>query len=416
MVKLNVKIKEKLGRVIGGFFSTSEIKNIFADANIAIDETLYAKWRITLDAFNKISTEEAFFNIIEQFCHPLNFLGPEYRKNFVDKMNEILNYEDLDIVTTDRTAKVIDRNDESHLENIKKSVKTSTDHIVDAINFFKNEYNKAKIPGLTYEYSLGENAMSEQFEEYENPEDYDNRLKAIKRLKDAGLIIEYEIEDRTEAMGYYIWDYAICKINESKLTQQEAPPATDAGVQELTKKIIHEHTHRFENSIQEKGIDLNHKRAEDEVLVKNKKKISLPKFSSTPWDKVEIRFIGKDTVYIKADKKTVTADYEGLGFRNDKNGKPNTAWHFLFELAKNNGETSVIKSPIPDSIKQQKRALSDRLKTIFKNDTDPFYDPTDTRVYKIKINLIPPEEENTETDKYGAKEYMTGLMADGYED
>ena len=44
-------------------------------------------------------------------------------------------------------------------------------------------------------------------------------------------------------------------VSSCKKDIQEEPVATDVNVQ----KIVHEHTHRFENSIQEKPIDLNHK-------------------------------------------------------------------------------------------------------------------------------------------------------------
>jgi hypothetical protein len=150
------------------------------------------------------------------------------------------------------------------------------------------------------------------------------------------------------------------------------------------------------------------------MLVKNKKKISLPKFPPTDWSKIEIKFIDANTVYMKAGQKTATADYESLGFRNDKNGKPNTAWHFLFELAKRNGETQAIPSPVPDSIKQQKRALSDRLKTIFKNDTDPFYEFSETNTYKIKVKLLPPIDEK-KSDDLGIDDFLKETMTSKYE-
>ncbi|HRH25305.1 MAG TPA: hypothetical protein PLQ20_03155, partial [Candidatus Paceibacterota bacterium] len=293
--------------------------------------------------------------------------------------------------------------------------KTSTDYVIEAINFFKNEYNKVRVSGLSYEYDLGQNfAKANDDIEEEDADKHTFKLKALEQLKNVGFIKDYEIEERVINEGYYVWDYAICKIDESKITQKEAPKATAEGVEALTKKVIHEHTHRFENSIQEKEIDLNHKFVEDDVLVKNKKKISLPKFSSTEWSKIEIRFIDKDTVYMKAGQKTATADYESLGFRNDKNGKPNTAWHFLFELAKRNGETQAIPSPVPDSIKQQKRALSDRLKTIFKNDTDPFNDFSEANTYKIKLKLLPPTDKE-KPDNLGVDDYLKETMTSQYE-
>lgn len=157
--------------------------------------------------------------------------------------------------------------------------------------------------------------------------------------------------------------------------------------------------------------------AEDNVITKGKKRINLPKFKPTDWSKITIRFLDERNVVVNADKKEqVVSDYEALGFIDEKRDKPNLAWIFFRGIAKNNGETEQLPTPIPDHIKQQKRQLSDRLKTIFKNDTDPFYDPTETRTYKIKINLIPPQPENEEKDELGVRRYLKETMTEEYED
>jgi len=159
--------------------------------------------------------------------------------------------------------------------------------------------------------------------------------------------------------------------------------------------------------------ELQVRNAEDNTLTKGKKRIRLPKFKPTDWAKITIRFLDERNVLINADKKEqVVADYEALGFADEKRDKPNMAWAFFYGLAQNNGETKPLPKPIPDNIKQQKRQLSDRLKTIFKNDTDPFHDPTETRVYKIKLNLIPPQSENEETDKLGVQKYLKETMTE----
>jgi len=416
-MKIGVKIKEKIAKTIAEHFTTSEIISVFADLKISTNQSLYAKWRIILDAFSRVETEEDFFYIIGQFCHPLNFEDKKSQVAFVDALNKILLYEDIEIQYKDKTVNIVSikGGPQSDFSKSRPKTKTSTDYVIEAINFFKNEYNKVRVSGLSYEYDLGQNfAKANDDIEEEDADKHTFKLKALEQLKNVGFIKDYEIEERVINEGYYVWDYAICKIDESKITQKEAPKATAEGVEALTKKVIHEHTHRFENSIQEKEIDLNHKFVEDDVLVKNKKKISLPKFSSTEWSKIEIRFIDKDTVYMKAGQKTATADYESLGFRNDKNGKPNTAWHFLFELAKRNGETQAIPSPVPDSIKQQKRALSDRLKTIFKNDTDPFNDFSEANTYKIKLKLLPPTDKE-KPDNLGVDDYLKETMTSQYE-
>ena len=106
-MKLGVKAKEKIARTIGEYFSTNEIVNVFTDAKISTDKSLYAKWRIILDAFSKITTEDGISHILEEFCHPLNFADLQIRQNFIDALNKILSYEDFEIKSTERTAKVV---------------------------------------------------------------------------------------------------------------------------------------------------------------------------------------------------------------------------------------------------------------------------------------------------------------------
>ena len=135
-----------------------------------------------------------------------------------------------------------------------KPIKTPMDYIKEAVNFFKDEYNKVRIAGLTYDYPIGE-AMDI---DGRVSDAYTERLKAVKQLTQVGFITDYELEQKMSDDND-VYDYAICKIDESKLTQKEEPQATAAGAEAIAQKVIHEHTHRFENSIQEKGIDLNHK-------------------------------------------------------------------------------------------------------------------------------------------------------------
>lgn len=156
--------------------------------------------------------------------------------------------------------------------------------------------------------------------------------------------------------------------------------------------------------------------AEDSgAIMQGKLKVYPPKFKPTDWAKIEIRFIDDRNVIITTDKKEqIVADYQSLIFADGKRNKPNTAWKFLRGLASTGGSTGTLPTPIPDTIKQHKRHLSDGLKKIFKNDTDPFYDSTDTHVYRIKINLIPPQKEAEPTDELGLEEYRSETMTEVY--
>ncbi|MCL5012224.1 MAG: hypothetical protein M1320_02245 [Patescibacteria group bacterium] len=156
----------------------------------------------------------------------------------------------------------------------------------------------------------------------------------------------------------------------------------------------------------EKGLEKIALKNEESSVIKGKKTVHLPHFQPTQWKDVTLRFLDEQNVLIQNNKKIVTANYGGLGFSNEKNNRPNLAWIFLLEMAKNNGETKSIPSPIPDNIKQIKRQISDFLKKLFKNDTEPFYDFSETKTYKLKIALIPPQINEEKNDKFGIEDYL----------
>jgi len=106
-MKISSRVKERIARTIGEYFTTKQISNIFKDLDIETDEELYAKWRITLDAFSKLwQPETDLNNAIEEFCHPLCFDNQENRQSFIERLNEVLSYDDLEIVYTEKTVTV----------------------------------------------------------------------------------------------------------------------------------------------------------------------------------------------------------------------------------------------------------------------------------------------------------------------
>jgi hypothetical protein len=613
-MKLGVKIKERIARTIAEHFTTNEIVNVFTDANITTDKSLYAKWRITLDAFSRVETEEGLFHILEEFCHPLNFTELSFRDAFIEKLNAVLTYENLEIRATDRTAKIVSRDFQEEKEETALLIDpkiqeprlpdvNASDYSEKVIELVANEFTKAlsnwsirkisepivkenpvytqknvigyfedffdETPFYTFEdvlqtlrrkdpeahktisriisallhplnfdadesksaklaekigkylkydklhiqeigdgeyevfsqEELGEISAppvseieQEEIEKIQDSEKIKQNKELIKKIRDthqlymdtieifcqnpkkptadlndAYLFLSDKIEKMLEKLNLEHYDISLYRPFNTDLYSAEiewngsgdefeirlGPKLSwdairptlykvhsditkilnlseedkemtneEKRIEEITTLISQKRIQKEngDNKPQEKTMkieiskmpDLNIKNVDDTNITKGKKKIALPKFSPTAWNKVQIRFIDENNVYITADKKTATADYEGLGFRNDKNGKPNTAWKFLLELSKNNGETPAIKSPIPDTIKNQKRVLSDRLKTIFKNDTDPFDDFSQSKTYKIKIKLIPPTQE-PKKDKYGIGDYLDETMTSQYE-
>ena len=226
------------------------------------------KWRMVFDTMkycsqldDEIKGLKALIRIIELSIHPLNIKNDDSEKTsrkLIEIYNNKLFYDGLEIQKTkqgkDFQLVKIDQRDDFE----DKLVFTSSDYIAEAINYFKDEYNKIRIGGLTYEYRLGMNFAMSSYEPNDDEINYAFcRLKAIEQLRKIGFITSCEIENRTENNYGDTYDYAICTIDESRLTQKEEPVATDYGVQSV-QKVVHEHVHRFENSAQEKTIEHKH--------------------------------------------------------------------------------------------------------------------------------------------------------------
>jgi len=272
---IKLKTLEHIARALGDVFSGSQIVDTLLDYGIPRADIPYpdTKWRTLQNMFLALATSpnpeqrERFGGAIATFLHPLNFNADEsVSHKLIDDFNKYLKYDGHEIVVADdgdgyKLAPTADKTKVAPpVKPHAKAKNTSTDYIADAMNFFKNEYSKVKKVGLTYEYPLGDNFRLSNFEPEPDEINYAHeRRKAVERLKEVGFVRSYEVDERVVDDYGNVFDYAICKIDESQIAQQkEAPRATDDEVEHLTK-IIHEHTHRFENSIQEKGIDLNHK-------------------------------------------------------------------------------------------------------------------------------------------------------------
>lgn len=137
--------------------------------------------------------------------------------------------------------------------------------------------------------------------------------------------------------------------------------------------------------------ELQIRNVEDNTISKGKKRIHLPKFSATDWGKVVWRFLDERNVLIGTKDDMKPSDFQALGFENETSGKPDKIWSWFFDLSARGGETETLSKPIPDTIKQKKLKIATLLKKLFKNDTDPFYDPTETQTYRLKIELIAPQ-------------------------
>jgi len=155
---------------------------------------------------------------------------------------------------------------------------------------------------------------------------------------------------------------------------------------------------------------------EKTILRKSKNsEIALQQFpKDLKWEDITIQFFNGQDVMVKAKNKVINANFETMGFMDEKRKLPNKQWELLIALSKRNGEMSWqnnknLSQKDIDAIKKRKQNLSDTLKTYFQISDDPFSDYNKEKMYKIKINLIPENSriDDEQKDDLGLKEYLT---------
>ncbi|MFA6385961.1 MAG: hypothetical protein WCW29_04425 [Candidatus Paceibacterota bacterium] len=132
------------------------------------------------------------------------------------------------------------------------------------------------------------------------------------------------------------------------------------------------------------------------VRIKGKKRIWLPQFPRTEWAKVSIKFTEERSIILSDSRDNKPCEPQNFGLIDERTGKPDATWKFLIKVAKGNGVTDPIKKDERELQKKQKQALTDILRTIFKNNTPPF----ETRkggIYVANFNIKYFEEEENRT-------------------
>ncbi len=300
-----------------------------------------------------------------------------------------------------KLEKVEDRRSDKVKVDFTQKGKTSTDYLMEAVNFFKNEYNKIRISGLTYEYPLGDNLSLSNYDPEPDEVNFSYyRRIAIERLHEVGLVISVEFEERVIDDYGSVFDYAHCKINEEMLLEPDnKAKVKEENVEKVVETVIrHEHKHRFENSIQEKDLVLNVHNVHKEQKPQTSKfpyKIQ----SGTVWEKFYIQFRNAEAVTIRVSGHTHDTSYADMGFADRRTGKPNTQWGLLLLLAKNGGSLTTSNSKANDKYKKHKQLLSDTLKGYFSMDTDPFKSYEKDDGYAVKMTLVYSDEQDAVTEK-----------------
>ncbi len=170
-----------------------------------------------------------------------------------------------------------------------------------------------------------------------------------------------------------------------------------------TIKIVH----KFENSIQEKDIDLNIKNINENKKQDNNKKYPYKLNAGTTWQNINMTFVDNENIFINIKNQNHKTNYIEMGFNDKRNGNPNKQWELLKVLAKNSGNIGPKNQDAKDNYEKQKELLSNKLKKYFGIEYDPFEPYKKGEGYKTKFTLMfdnKYQNENKDTENSLEKE------------
>lgn len=127
----------------------------------------------------------------------------------------------------------------------------------------------------------------------------------------------------------------------------------------------------------------------------------LPVLEGINWFDVSIQFLSEENVEIRAGKPLGVKNFIELGFKDNRTGKPDLAWHALRHFALTQGEISWLDKDVSErtkvNLKSSLKVLRQRLRFLFSIEDDPFK-PYDRKgkAYRAKFRISVREDINEE--------------------
>lgn len=149
------------------------------------------------------------------------------------------------------------------------------------------------------------------------------------------------------------------------------------------------------------------------VATKPSKKFPHKLPAGTQWEDFIIKFLSENKILVQVKGQSEELDYKAMGFDDKRNGKPDSQWAFLRILANHNGEIRWSDQNSNENFKKVKERLATKLKSYFTIDYDPFYPYSEGKSYKIKLTLIPSEDqEGPKGAKLAVSDEIEGMFED----
>ncbi|MBI4833539.1 MAG: hypothetical protein HY811_01800 [Planctomycetes bacterium] len=117
--------------------------------------------------------------------------------------------------------------------------------------------------------------------------------------------------------------------------------------------------------------------------------IKFPAPSGAKWADVIIDFINTHCVKITIGPVSKQYNYAELGFKNQRNGLPDSSWKLLWDLAHSNGRITWDSPAARRGLKMAISRLALKLKSIMNIPSSPFFHYKATYSYTAKFRILP---------------------------
>lgn len=114
---------------------------------------------------------------------------------------------------------------------------------------------------------------------------------------------------------------------------------------------------------------------------------SKPTNAPHSWQEIELAFLSDERVEVYSGGNRKTFNYDELGFEDRRNGKQNSAWVMLRELAKKGGAMPRPQAGTPRAMAQKRiEEIREKLRKHFRIEADPI--PFNGNTYQASFKIM----------------------------
>ena len=164
----------------------------------------------------------------------------------------------------------------------------------------------------------------------------------------------------------------------------------EEGVHQVFGKYLQK---SFDLAMEELRVFSEHSEQQIEKQVTKTKVAVFPSAPDLRWEEVSMTLVSDEVIKVRARKQLSEYRFDQIGFKNEKNGKPNILWWFLRALAQKGGElswdnagrygTQLNQNQVQSNVKRLRKSLREFMAI----KDDPFYPYKKVKAYQTRFTL-----------------------------